>query len=106
MAHNASAKKRIRQEGVRRARNRAYISALRTSVKKLRSLIEARPGGEVTAEQLQKQFSQTQSLLMKSVSKGRVKKNNASRRIQRLAHQAKKANELAAAGTTSTTPST
>ena len=93
VAHNNSARKRIRQESRRRARNRAYISSLRSAVKKLRLSIEKRKAGEVSAEELQKIFSRTQSLLMKSVSKGRIKKNNASRRIKRFAHHVKCANQ-------------
>lgn len=93
MAHHKSARKRVRQEAKRRSRNRAYISSLRSAVKKLRFAIEQRTKGEVSSEELQKTFSATQSLLMKSASKGRIKKNNASRRIKRLAYHVKSADQ-------------
>ncbi|MCY4443870.1 MAG: 30S ribosomal protein S20 [Proteobacteria bacterium] len=91
MAHCASARKRIRQEAKRRIENRSYLSALRTSLKSLRLGIEATREGKMKAEDLMKLLAHSQSFLMRSVSKGRIKKNNASRRIKRLAAQVKAA---------------
>lgn len=89
MAHSASAKKRVRQQAQQRVRNRAYLSAVRTAVKKLRSGVEEHQAGKMEAGELQELFRVAQSRLMKSVSKGRMKKNTASRRIQRLARAIK-----------------
>ncbi|MCY4381100.1 MAG: 30S ribosomal protein S20 [Proteobacteria bacterium] len=91
MAHHQSAKKRVRQSTKRRAQNRAYMSSLRTSLKRLHDGIEQKKSGEdtTTREELMKLFRHSQSLLMKCVTKKRLKKNNASRRIQRLAKRVK-----------------
>ena len=67
------------------------MSSLRTSFKKLHHGIEARKAGDITDLQLMALFRRSQSLLMKCVTKNRLKKNNASRKIQRLAKRVKDA---------------
>ena len=84
MAHHKSAQKRVRQSAKRRLRNRAYMSSLRTALKKLHLGVEERKSSKISHEDLDKLFRRCQSLLMKCVTKKRLKKNNASRRIQRL----------------------
>ena len=83
MANHKSAEKRARQTIGRNQRNRSYLSQVKTAVKGLRTLVQA---GTSKVEDLQKQFAQVQSILQKAAAKGVVHKNNASRRIQRLAH--------------------
>ena len=91
MAHHKSVQKRVRQSEKQRMRNRAYLSSLRTSLKKLDLGIEGRLAGKVESEELIKMFRCSQSQLMKCVTKKRVKKNNASRKIKRLARRVKAA---------------
>lgn len=89
MAHHRSTQKRVRQSAKQRQRNRAYRSALRTSLKKLEAGIAARHAGDLTAGDLMTMMRRSQSLLMKSVTKNRLKKNNAARKIKRLAQRVK-----------------
>lgn len=87
MANHASALKRYRQSERRRAINQANRHKLKTQVKKLKSAIEA--GKAADAKAL---LSKTFGLLDRSVQKGVIKKNTASRYKARLA---KKVNNLA-----------
>lgn len=80
MAHSLSAKKRIRQNETRRARNRAQKSALKTEIRKLDDAIH------------DKKVEEAQSLLRKvtkhidqTAAKGTLHKNAAARRKSRLA---------------------
>ncbi len=80
MAHSLSAKKRIRQNETRRARNRARKSALKTEIRKLDDAIH------------DKKVEEAQSLLRKvtkhidqTAAKGTLHKNAAARRKSRLA---------------------
>jgi len=79
MANHFSALKRTRQTEKRTAVNRANKSRLRTS---LRSLREALAGGNLEAAQ--QAYSQTVSALDKSVQKGVLHDNTASRYKSRL----------------------
>ena len=90
MAHHKSTKKRIKQDRVRRLRNRSYMSAVRSSIKKLRQAVADVENKKLDQSVLTKLMSSTQSHLMKAVSKKRLTKNNASRRIKRLALLVKK----------------
>jgi small subunit ribosomal protein S20 len=80
LANIASAKKRMRQNVKRRARNRMVRSKTRTFVKKANELIEA--GDQSTAvAAVQAAMSQ----LDRAAQKGVVHHNNADRRKSRLA---------------------
>ena len=80
MAHTKSAKKRLKQNAKRRLRNRFHMSTLRTAIKKYRMALES---GEVAeAEAMLPNVIKT---IDKTQTKGVIKKNNASRRISRLA---------------------
>ena len=85
MANHKSAKKSIRQIAKRTMINKQRMSQMKTFIKKL----------EVAITQQDKQnvavlFKQAQSLVMKGVSKGLLKKNTASRKVSRLAARVKK----------------
>ncbi|MEE9256776.1 MAG: 30S ribosomal protein S20 [bacterium] len=84
MANIKSAKKRNRQNIVRRARNKIVRTHLRNAVK---GFLEAVESNEATEENLRK----AHSILAKAASKGIIHKNTASRKASRLArrlHQA------------------
>ena len=80
MANHFSALKRTRQTEKRTAANRANKSRLRTALRELRSVMEK--GDKAAAES---KFREAISVLDKSVQKGVVHKNTASRYKARLA---------------------
>lgn len=82
MAHHKSAEKRARASVTKNTRNRAYMSSVRTAIKKVRAAAEAKEA-EVKLVEL---FTEAQSLLMRAAKRGIIHKNNASRRISRMAH--------------------
>ncbi|MCA9640394.1 MAG: 30S ribosomal protein S20 [Polyangiaceae bacterium] len=85
MANHASAAKRNRQTIKRTERNKALRSALRTSVKKARSALEAGQAAEAKPLVLA-----ASSFLARAASKGIIHLKNASRTTSRLqAHLAK-----------------
>ncbi len=91
MPNTKSAKKRLRQNHVRRARNRANKASLRTSLRKIRSAVEA---GDLSQTQellpkLQKQIDQT-------AAKGVIHPNAAARLKSRLVARIKKLQDSAA----------
>ncbi len=79
MANHKSAAKRARQALVRNARNRQIISTMKTSIKKLRTAIEAKE-----LDKLDELLKQSQSTIARSWKKGVIHKNNMSRKISRL----------------------
>jgi len=79
MANHVSALKRVRQTEKRTANNRASRSRLRTA---LRSLREALAAGDKTAAETQ--YRATVSIIDKSVQKGVLHGNAASRYKSRL----------------------
>jgi small subunit ribosomal protein S20 len=79
MANHKSAEKRIRQNETRRKINRSNRSALRTSIKKLRTAIA---GHDKTASN--ELLYPTVSLIDKAVNKGILHKNTAARYKSRL----------------------
>ena len=83
LADHPSVEKRYRQSVKRRTRNIEIKSRLRTLMKKARQAIEANHQ-EVASSQIQG----VNKALGKSVSKGIVKKNTASRWLSRLARSA------------------
>lgn len=86
MANIKSAEKRNRQNEVRRSRNRAATSALRTQLKKVRRIIEE---GEDKA--IQAALSETFSMIDRTAKRGVIHGNTADRYKSRLAKAAQKA---------------
>ncbi|MBN1832936.1 MAG: 30S ribosomal protein S20 [Deltaproteobacteria bacterium] len=82
MANHKSALKRARQSEVRRVRNSGYKSNAKKAVKVLRAAV-----ANGSAEEAKEGLARTTSLIQKSVSKGVIHKNTASRKISRLARQ-------------------
>ena len=80
MPNLASAKKRMRIEEKRRARNRSVKSAVRTEVTQARNAIVAAPNEPTTEAAIRVAISQ----LDRAVTKGVIHKNNAARRKSRL----------------------
>ena len=79
MANTNSAKKRMRQDLVRRSRNRARKSRLAGAVKKLRQAVEA---GD--KEQAQSLLAPTLGLIDRTAQRGTIHSNAAARRKSRL----------------------
>ncbi len=84
MANHKSAAKRARQSEKRRLRNRATKSVVRTSVKGLRTKIEA---GEATNDDL----AATMAVVAGAGAGGVIPRKRASRQISRLAKALHKA---------------
>jgi small subunit ribosomal protein S20 len=82
-----SAKKRVRIEAKRRARNHAVKSETRTFVVKARTAIAASPSAPTTEEAIREAISHLDS----AVTKGVIHKNNAARRKSRLMDRLHKA---------------
>jgi len=83
VAHSLSAKKRIRQNLKRRARNRAAKSAVKTQIKKY--LADAKQSADPAA--LQKELAASQKSIDQLAAKGPIHKKTAARRKSRLARQ-------------------
>ena len=81
MANHPSALKRHRQSEKRRLRNRAIKSRLRHLVREVRTAISSKD-----SEAAAKRLAGASRALDKAVAKGVLHRNNASRRIARLAH--------------------
>lgn len=80
MANHVSAVKRAKQNEKRRNRNRHVVSTCRTLVKKVRTAIDSQdPAAAQTA------LADAARALDSAASKGVLHRNNASRRIGRLA---------------------
>lgn len=79
MANIESAEKRMRQNEVRRTRNRGYRTRMRNQVKRLRALIEA--GDAEAAREL---LPTTLSVIDNTAQKGKVHPNAAARTKSRL----------------------
>ena len=79
MANNKSSKKRILINETKRLRNRPYISAARTFVKKAEVAIKA--GDKAAASTA---VGEALSMLDRVASKGIIHRNNAARRKSRL----------------------
>ena len=82
MANTESAKKRIRQNVKRRARNRVYRTRARTYIKRARAALVT---GEVDAATSAVQLATIE--LDRAASKGVIHRNNAARRKGRLMKQ-------------------
>ncbi len=82
MANHESAIKRARQNIVRRAHNRHFSSVMKNSVKKIRTALT-----ESNTGILSDLLNVVSGTIDKSVTKGIITKNKASRLIGRLSHQ-------------------
>ena len=91
MANSKQAEKRIRQSRVRRDRNRAAMSKLRTSVKALRT------AADTDVEQARALLPGTLSLIDITAQKGVIHANAAARRKSRLTRLVNRRIESAAA---------
>lgn len=80
MAHHASAKKRIRQNEVRRLRNRSRMSTMRTAMKHVTEALAVN-----NLENIDALFREAQSVIAKTAKTGLIHRNNMARRISRLA---------------------
>ncbi len=85
MPNHKSAIKRVRQNRKKNLRNKIIRSTGRTTVKKVREAIDA--GNK---EDAQKALLEVTKILHTSVTKGSLHRNNAARRISRLALQVNK----------------
>ena len=88
MPQTKSAKKRLRQNEVRRARNRAVKSAVKTQMKKVREAVAA---GNL--EQAETEFRLASKKLDRAASSHTLHKNNAARHKARLSHLIKAAKD-------------
>jgi len=84
MANHKSAEKRIRQTVVRTERNKAHLSALRTSVKKVEQAIVA--GNKDLAKE---SLKVAEPHLIKGAKRGLLHTNAASRKVMRLSAKIK-----------------
>ena len=80
MATHASALKAHKQSLVRRERNRKFRTQLKTTLKQIRSVIEAKDQAGI-----KRQLSQAISVIDKMAGKGIIHRNTASRYKSRLA---------------------
>ena len=94
-----SAKKRMKQTAVRRARNQNTKRSLRAELKALAAAFDAKDAKKA-AEQLKK----VQSNLDKAVKKNILKKNTAARKLSRLTEQTKSLGAKPSAGTKKAAP--
>ncbi len=95
MAHSLSAKKRVRQNVKRRARNRARKHEIRSQVKTFMTTLGA--GDMKKAEE---QLRKTVQVLDKVAVKGTIHRNAASRRRSRLTRRLNAARAAVASGKT------
>ncbi|MCI0332654.1 MAG: 30S ribosomal protein S20 [Planctomycetes bacterium] len=84
MPNTPSAKKRMRQDAVRRARNRSTKAGLRTQVRKVREAITAKD-----ADKSQTEFRTLVKKLDKAAAHNVIHKNRAARTKSRLSHAIK-----------------
>ena len=82
MANHKSALKRARQSEVRRIRNKSYKTQVKKAIREVRTAV-----ADNSSEQAQQNFINTVSILQKIASKGVIHRNQASRKISRLARQ-------------------
>ncbi len=83
MAIHKSAIKRHRQSLVRKAKNKAVKTRMKTAVKSLLQSIESKETEAIPAK-----LKQATSIIAKTESKGILKKNTAARKISRLTKRA------------------
>ncbi|RJR26254.1 MAG: 30S ribosomal protein S20 [Desulfobacteraceae bacterium] len=86
MANHKSALKRARQNDVKRVRNKAAKTRVRSAVKEIRSAV-----AENQVEKVAQAFPSVVSTIQRTASKGTIHKRNAARKVSRLARQINKA---------------
>lgn len=91
MATHKSALKRARQNEVRRLRNMAYKSRMKTAIKNVRTAIE-----EGSVEKAREDLTKAVALIQKTASKGVIHRNKAARQVSRLS---RRVNQLSASQT-------
>lgn len=79
MAHHKDAIKRMRQNEIRRTKNRAYRSRMRNQIKAVRAAVES---GDATTAQTE--LRNATSTIHRLAGKGIIHRNQAARRISRL----------------------
>lgn len=84
MANHKSAIKRAKQNELRRIRNRSRKTRMKSVIRSLEEAITSN-SRELAAERLRDAIS----VIDKTVSKGVIHKNTASRKISRLSHRVK-----------------
>ncbi len=82
MANHKSALKRARQNEVRRIRNKSYKTSTKKAIKEVRVAV-----ANGSAEEARERLTNAVSIIQKTASKGIIHKNQASRKISRLARQ-------------------
>ena len=82
MANHKSALKRARQNEVKRIQNKGYKTRVKKAVKEVRTALS-----DDSVDQAKKSFVKTVSIIQKAASKGVIHRNQASRKISRLATQ-------------------
>lgn len=82
MANHKSALKRAKQSEVKRLINKSFKTRIKKTVKEVRTAIESS-----SLEQAQKTLVKAVSIIQKTSSKGIIHKNQAARKISRLARQ-------------------
>jgi small subunit ribosomal protein S20 len=82
LANHKSAFKRARQNEVRRIRNKRYKTSTKKAIKEVRAAV-----ADGSAEEARERLAKAVSTIQKTVSKGVIHKNQASRKISRLARQ-------------------
>ncbi len=80
MAHTRSAKKRIRQAAKRRELNRYHISRMKTAIKRIREALAKKD-----IERAESLLPLAQKLAYRAAAKGAIHKNEAARRVSRIA---------------------
>lgn len=82
MANLKSAQKRARTNQKKRMRNQSFLSKMRSSINKVRALIEADE-----LEQAKTAYNETVRIIDRAIQKGIVHQNNGNRQKSRLAKQ-------------------
>jgi len=90
MPNTKSAKKRLKQNHVRRARNKSVTSAMKTQVKKVRTAIAA---GDVATSTTESNLANKK--VDQAAAKGVIHRNAAARMKSRLSAALKKAKQAA-----------
>ena len=85
MANHASAKKRSRQNKVRNSVNNQYLSQFRTALNKFNESTKSK-----NEEEIQKSFSDVNSIMARASKKGIFKKEYISRKLSSLSKQISK----------------
>ena len=85
MANHASAKKRSRQNKIKNTVNSQYLSKFRTALNKFKSSVEGK-----NEQDIQKYFSNLNSIMAKASKKGIFKKEYISRKLSSLSKQISK----------------